>query len=73
MVLARWSDGALPPEFYRAAVIEEKKGGVLVRFVDYGNHDVVSMDDIRPMPQELATFPMQVCMVDRCDLWKSFV
>ena len=57
VILARWSDDNV---IYRASVIAISEEGADVRFLDYGNKDIVAFDAIRPIPQELAAFPMQV-------------
>jgi len=74
LILALWGGEDDDKEFYRGMVTrvnmseEEKARSLTVRFVDFGNVDVVLMKDIRPMPKEIVKFPVQAyqCKLAHC-------
>ncbi|CAD8162146.1 unnamed protein product [Paramecium pentaurelia] len=51
--------------WYRAKITRELKNRYEVLFIDYGNVDIVSQNDIRKLPENLAALPPQAI---RCNL-----
>ncbi|GAU96746.1 hypothetical protein RvY_08145 [Ramazzottius varieornatus] len=62
VVLARFSRDC---KWYRAAVVDVDKSGqsVYVFYVDWGNHESLPLDEVRPLPASLAQFPQAIFMV----------
>ena len=48
-------------QWYRAEVIDVKvsKSKAKVKYVDFGNGEIVQFDRVRHLPQEFATVPIQ--------------
>lgn len=51
MVLAKFSDDL----YYRAVVLNVSETSASVNFIDYGGQNVISFEDIEPMPTSLMT------------------
>jgi len=43
--------------WYRALILEHVSSGFRVRYIDFGNSEVVPYGDIRPLPQQFRSFP----------------
>ena len=43
--------------WYRALILEHVSGGFRVRYIDFGNSEVVPYGDICPLPQQFQSFP----------------
>ena len=43
--------------WYRALILEQVSGGFRVRYIDFGNSEVVLDGDLRPLPQQFQSFP----------------
>ena len=43
--------------WYRALILEHISGGFRVRYIDFGNSEVVPYGDICPLPQQFQSFP----------------
>ena len=43
--------------WYRASILEQVSGGFQVRYIDFGNSEVVNGGDISPLPLQFQSFP----------------
>lgn len=71
MIVAYWTDGDSAGTLYRAVVLEGKKSQeakIRVRFVDYGNDDIIDLSNIRILEPHMAELEMQAlnCTLTNC-------
>jgi len=64
LVCAKFTDG----QFYRAVVENSKGTNFEVFFLDYGNHESVSLNDVHPMNKQFAQYPQfgVQCCLEKC-------
>eukprot|EP00916_Digyalum_oweni_P000878 GHVL01001775.1.p1 GENE.GHVL01001775.1~~GHVL01001775.1.p1 ORF type:complete len:825 (+),score=170.20 GHVL01001775.1:54-2528(+) len=58
IVTARWRDNAL----YRGRILKKMQNSYSVKFIDFGNIDIVKEEDIRKCPAEICSIPPQARM-----------